>query len=132
MSTPAFTRSTSFHPCNNDQTPLFAVRADVPLADGLEAASCLLASVLRTVFSAAVEHDDEVLHGAIFQLQAVKAVIDSADAAPALAPTIASLEALLQEAERLATIETGQAKAFNQGRASAFKLVLDAMRGVQS
>ena len=51
---------------------------------------------------------------------------------PTLAPTIAHLEALLQEAEHLATVETGQAKAFNQGRASAFELTLDALREVQA
>lgn len=59
----------------------------------------------------------------------------SADNAPGtlsptlVAPTIARLEALRQEAEQLTTVETGQAKAFNQGRASAFALVLDELRG---
>ena len=51
---------------------------------------------------------------------------------PTLAPTIVFLEALLHEAEHLATIETGQAKAFNQGRATAFELALGALREVQS
>lgn len=51
---------------------------------------------------------------------------------PTLAPIIASFEALLHESEHLATIETGQAKAFNQGRATAFELILDALREVQS
>lgn len=52
--------------------------------------------------------------------------------APATSSTIARFEALRQEAEHLATIETGQAKAFNQGRATAFKLALDALHEVQS
>ena len=47
---------------------------------------------------------------------------------PTLAPTLARLEALQQEAERLATTETGQARAFNQGRAAAFKLTLEDLR----
>lgn len=47
---------------------------------------------------------------------------------PTLAPTFAHLEALQQEAERLSTTETGQARAFNQGRASAFKLALEDLR----
>ena len=51
---------------------------------------------------------------------------------PTRAPTIARVEALRQEAEHLATVETGQAKAFNQGRASAFELTLDALREVQA
>jgi len=51
---------------------------------------------------------------------------------PTRAPTIARFEALRQEAEHLATVEDGQAKAFNQGRASAFALVLDELREVQS
>ncbi len=51
---------------------------------------------------------------------------------PTRAPTIARVEALRQEAEHLATVEDGQAKAFNQGRASAFALVLDELREVQS
>ncbi len=50
---------------------------------------------------------------------------------PTLPPTIARLEALRQEAEQLTTVETGQAKAFNQGRASAFALVLDELRGIE-
>lgn len=50
----------------------------------------------------------------------------------ALARTISRFEALLSEAEHLATFETGQAKAFNQGRASAFESALDALREVQS
>ena len=36
--------------------------------------------------------------------------------------------AMQQEAERLSTTETGQARAFNQGRASAFKLALEDLR----
>lgn len=51
---------------------------------------------------------------------------------PTLAPTIARFEALLHEAEHLATIEAGQARAFNQGRATAFELILDTLREVQS
>jgi len=51
---------------------------------------------------------------------------------PTLAPAIARFEALLHESEHLATVETGQAKAFNQGRATAFELVLDELREVQS
>lgn len=138
---PAVTCSTPFHTCNPNQTRLFAVRPGVPLSDALEAASCTLAAVLRIVSGAAMEHDDEILHGAVFQLEAVKAIVDSADlATPAgkqadghmRAPTIARFEALLQEAEHLATVETGQAKAFNQGRASAFELTLDALQEVQA
>ena len=44
---------------------------------------------------------------------------------PMLAPAIARFEAMLHEAEQLATVETGQAKAFNQGRASAVAAILD-------
>ncbi len=129
---PAVTRSIPFHTCNPDETRLFAVLPGVPLSDALEAASCTLAAALRVVRGAAVDHDDEILHGAVFQLEAVKAVVDSADVAPTLAPTIARLEALLQEAEHLATVESGRAKASNQGRAEAFELALHALREAQS
>lgn len=129
---PAVTRSIPFHTCSPSQSKLFAVLPGVPLSDALEAASCTLASVLSAARCSAVEHDDEILHGAVFQLEAAKAIVDSVDAALTLAPTIARLEALLQEAEHLAAAETGQAKAFNQGRASAFELTLDALREVQA
>lgn len=49
----------------------------------------------------------------------------------ATACTLAFFEALRCEAERLASVETGQAQAFNQGRASAFALVLNELRGIQ-
>lgn len=51
--------------------------------------------------------------------------------APATSGTLAFFEALLREAERLVSVETGQAQAFNQGRASAFALVLNELRGIQ-
>ncbi|MBL0285015.1 MAG: hypothetical protein IPQ01_14645 [Zoogloea sp.] len=50
---------------------------------------------------------------------------------PMLAPAIARFEAMLHEAEQLATVETGQAKAFNQGRASAVAAILDELREVR-
>ena len=129
---PVVTRSIPFHTCSPSQSKLFAVLPGVPLSDALAVASCALASVLSTARCSAVEHDDEILHGAVFQLEAAKAIVDSVDAALTLAPTIARLEALLQEAEHLAAAETGQAKAFNQGRASAFELTLDALQEVQA
>ena len=49
----------------------------------------------------------------------------------ATSSTIARFEVLRQEAEQLTTVEAGQAKAFNQGRASAFALVLDELRGIE-
>lgn len=78
------TTSKTFHSCNPAQQHLFAVRPGVSVEDALEIASCLLASALRTVRGAAMEHDDEALFGAVFQLEAVKAVVDAADLA---APT---------------------------------------------
>ena len=78
------TASKTFHSCNPAQQHLFAVRPGVSVEDAIEVASCLLASALHTVRGAAVEHDDEILFGAIFQLEAVKAIVDAADlAAPA-------------------------------------------------
>ncbi|WP_374240892.1 DUF3077 domain-containing protein [Zoogloea sp.] len=78
------TASKTFHSCNPAQQHLFAVRPGVSVEDALEIASCLLASALRTVRGAAMEHDDEALFGAVFQLEAVKAVVDAAGLA---APT---------------------------------------------
>lgn len=75
------TAETTFHSCNPDQQHLFAVRPGVSIENALEIASCLLTSALRTVRGAAVEHDDETLFGAIFQLEAVKAIVYSADLA---------------------------------------------------
>ena len=75
------TAETTFHSCNPAQQHLFAVRPGVSVEDALEIASCLLASALRTVRGAAVEHDDETLFGAVFQLEAVKAIVDAADLA---------------------------------------------------
>jgi hypothetical protein len=75
---PAVTRSIPFHTCNPNQTRLFAVLPGVPLSDALEAASCTLAAVISVVRGAAQEHDDETLFGAIFQIEAVKAIVDSA------------------------------------------------------
>ncbi len=78
---PAVTRSIPFHTCSSDKTPLFAVLPGVPLEDALERASCALAAILRIVQQAAADHDDEILFGAVFQLEAVKAIVDSADLA---------------------------------------------------
>ena len=78
------TASKTFHSCNPDRQDLFAVRPGISVKGALEIASCLLASALRTVHCAAAEHDDETLFGAVFQLEAVKAVVDAADLA---APT---------------------------------------------
>lgn len=78
---PAVTRSITFHSYNPAQQHLFAVRPGVSVEDALEIASSLLASALSTVRGAAQEHDDEALFGAIFQLEAVKAIVDSADLA---------------------------------------------------
>ena len=78
------TASKTFHSCTPDRQDLFAVRPGISVKGALEIASCLLASALHTVRGAAVEHDDEILFGAIFQLEAVKAIVDAADlAAPA-------------------------------------------------
>lgn len=75
------TAETTFHSCNPDQQHLFAVRPGVSVENALEIASCLLASALCTVRGAAVEHDDDTLFGAVFQLEAVKAIVDAADQA---------------------------------------------------
>jgi len=75
------TEEATFHSCNPAQQHLFAVRPGVSVEDALEIASCLLASALRTVRVGAVEHDDETLFGAVFQLEAVKAIVDAADLA---------------------------------------------------
>jgi len=131
MTSVAVTRSTPFHTLSG-QPHLFAVQPAVSLQDALDAASCILASAMITVRSAAVEHDDETIFGAVFQLEAVKAVVDSAYVAPSLASCIASLEALLQEAERLATSESGKDTSVYKGRAAAFAQALDVMREVQS
>lgn len=73
------TAAATFHSCNPAHQHLFAVRPGVSVADALEIASSLLASALSAVHSAASEHDDEILFGAIFQLEAVKAIVDAAD-----------------------------------------------------
>lgn len=72
---------TTFHPCGPAQQHMFAVRPGVSVEDALEVASYLLAFALRTVRDAAVEHDDDTLFGAAFHLEAVKAIVDSADLA---------------------------------------------------
>ena len=64
------TAAATFHSCNPAHQHLFAVRPGVSVADALEIASSLLASALSAVHSAASEHDDEILFGAIFQLEA--------------------------------------------------------------
>lgn len=140
----------SFSPCNPQQDHLFAVRPGVPLKDALNVASCTLHTILHAVRHAAVQRDDELLYGAVFQLEAVKAIVDSSErpmpannetAAPkepnttgavTLVSAVARLEAMLHEAQNLSTTESGQACAFNQGRATAFELALDALREVQS
>lgn len=139
-----------FFPCNPRQDQLFAVRPGAPLKDALDIASCILETATHAITHAAAQHDDQLLHGAIFQLDAVKAVLNSANRAMSAnrqsteseAPTnpstpsprfaIARLETLQKEAEQLAAIEIGQAKAFNQGRAGAFALALDALMEVES
>ena len=73
------TASRTFHSCSSDRQDLFAVRPGISVKGALEIASCLLASALRTVRGAAAEHDDETLFGAVFQLEAVKAIVDAAD-----------------------------------------------------
>jgi hypothetical protein len=73
------TASKTFHSCNPDRQDLFAVRPGISVKGALEIASCFLASTLRTVHCAAAEHDDETLFGAVFQLEAVKAIVDAAD-----------------------------------------------------
>lgn len=72
------TAAAPFYSCNPAQQHLFAVRPGVSLDDALKIASSLLASALSAVHSAASEHDDETLFGAVFQIEAVKAIVDSA------------------------------------------------------
>lgn len=72
------TGETPFHVCNPQRGRLFAVRPGLTVDDALSVASNLLASSLVAVNSAAVEHDDVLLYGAVFQLEAIKAAVDAA------------------------------------------------------
>ena len=72
------TGETPFHACNPQRGRLFAVRPGLTIDDALSAASNLLASSLVAVNSAAVEHDDVLLYGAVFQLEPIKAAVDAA------------------------------------------------------
>lgn len=129
------TASRTFHSCSPDRQDLFAVCSGVFVKDALEATSRLLASSLRTVHCAAAEHDDETLFGAVFQLEAVKAVVDATALAkptpvPDLTITIAFFVSQLADSQLQAGRVKGQGKAFYQGRIAAFEQVIDMLRGV--
>ena len=72
------TSEAPFHACNPQRERLFTVRPGLAVDDALSVASNLLASSLVAVNSAATEHDDVLLYGAVFQLEAIKAAVDAA------------------------------------------------------
>lgn len=77
--TPApVTSEAPFYACNPQKGRLYAVRPGISIDDALSVASTLMESSLAAVNNAAVEHDDVLLYGAIFQLEAIKAAVDAA------------------------------------------------------
>ncbi len=72
------TSEAPFHACNPQRERLFTVRPGLAVDDALSVASNLLASSLVAVKGAAIEHDDVLLYGAVFQLEAIKAAVDAA------------------------------------------------------
>jgi len=67
-----------FYACNPQKGRLYAVRPGISIDDALSVASTLMGSSLAAVNNAAVEHDDVLLYGAVFQLEAIKAAVDAA------------------------------------------------------
>lgn len=140
-STPS--RVTSHFPffgCNASGDRLFSVRADVPLPDALEQASCLLA-VARDAAYQVAESLRSAAYGPAYLIEMAKAVVDSLGAVKPEPTAIASpttlssvvtfLEAQLADSRQQAEKEAGGAgKALYQGRASAFELALEMLREV--
>ncbi len=137
------TRVTSplpFFPCNPSGDRLFSVRADVPLPDALEQASCLLA-VARDATYQVAESLGSAAYGPAYLIEMAKAVVDSLGAvkpeptvtasSTTLSSVITFLEAQLADSRQQSGKEAeGQGKAFYQGRIAAFELALDMLRGV--
>lgn len=136
------TRVTShlpFFPCNPSGDRLFSVRADVPLPDALEQASCLLA-VARDVTYQVAEGLGSAAYGPAYLIEMAKAVVDSLNAvkpestvtasSTTLSSIVTFLEAQLADSQEQTSRVKGQGKAFYQGRIAAFELALDMLRGV--
>lgn len=78
------TAAATFHSVNPANQHLFSVRPGASVEDAMEAASNLLASIIKAVHLAATEYHDDILYGAVFQLEAVKAILNASElAAPA-------------------------------------------------
>lgn len=67
-----------FFSCGPNDDRLFSVRADVPLSDALEQASCFLAAALSAVYEAADDAGNASVHGAAYLVEMSKAVVDAA------------------------------------------------------
>jgi len=78
---PAPKRTTAKHPffpCNPCGDLLFSVRADVPVSDALEQASCFLAAAKTAVYEAAGDTQNENFFGAAYLVEMSKAIVDAA------------------------------------------------------